>query len=102
MITEFRCERRVWGDCIEMVVFQRDNQGNVFAGLPITMEKIDPHSMNVNSTIKLNHSEAQFLIDQLWSCGLRPSEGTGSAGALAATEHHLKDMQKIAFMLIEK
>jgi hypothetical protein len=31
------------------------------------------------------------------ACGLRPSEGTGSAGALAATERHLKDMQRLVF-----
>lgn len=30
----------------------------------------------------------------------RPTEGTGSAGALAATERHLKDMQTIAFRLL--
>ena len=40
---------------------------------------------------------AQLLMDELWNCGLRPSEGTGSAGSLAATERHLKDMKTIAF-----
>jgi hypothetical protein len=38
----------------------------------------------------------QKLMDDLWDCGLRPSEGTGSAGALAAVEKHLGDMRKIA------
>jgi hypothetical protein len=41
--------------------------------------------------------EAQGLMDELWSCGLRPSEGSGSAGALKKTENHLSDMRKIAF-----
>lgn len=40
---------------------------------------------------------AQSLMDQLWDCGLRPTEGTGSAGALAAVERHLADMKIIAF-----
>lgn len=47
--------------------------------------------------VKLEIQEAQQLIDELWQCGLRPSEGTGSAGSLRATEIHLKDMRKIAF-----
>ena len=52
--------------------------------------------------LRLNTGEAQRLMDELWDCGLRPSEGTGSAGSLRATEKHLTDMQRIAFMLLER
>jgi hypothetical protein len=44
----------------------------------------------------LDQQSAQELMDNLWDCGLRPSEGTGSAGALAATQKHLEDMTQIA------
>jgi hypothetical protein len=47
--------------------------------------------------IRLEHLEAQALMDRLWKAGLRPTEGSGSAGALRATEHHLKDMQRLVF-----
>jgi len=40
-------------------------------------------------------SEAQALMDRLWACGLRPTEGSGSAGALAATERHLADLRTL-------
>jgi hypothetical protein len=40
-------------------------------------------------------SEAQALMDRLWACGLRPTEGRGSAGALAATESHLSDLRTL-------
>lgn len=40
--------------------------------------------------IVLDFPAAQNLMDSLWNCGLRPTEGKGSAGALAATERHLK------------
>ena len=46
-------------------------------------------------TIEKGHG--QKLMDDLWDCGLRPSEGTGSAGAMSATQHHLKDLQRIVF-----
>lgn len=49
----------------------------------------------------LSADEAQQIVDELWRCGVRPSEGTGSAGSLAATERHLSDMQRIAFTLLE-
>ena len=44
----------------------------------------------------MNH-EAQVLMDSLWECGLRPSQGAGSAGAMDATQKHLEDMRLIAF-----
>lgn len=51
----------------------------------------------VDPTFRLESHQAQRLMDGLWECGLRPSEGTGSAGSLAATERHLSDMQRIVF-----
>ena len=40
---------------------------------------------------------AQAMMDGLWREGFRPTEGSGSAGSLAATQEHLADMRKIAF-----
>jgi len=40
---------------------------------------------------------AMSIIDNLRNCGLRPSEGGGSAGALKATQEHLGDMRKLVF-----
>jgi hypothetical protein len=47
--------------------------------------------------LKLDPTTAQYLMDSLWDCGLRPSEGSGSAGALAATQKHLEDMRSLVF-----
>lgn len=69
----------------------------------ITFMEVDPgQAMPINPLLTLTASDAQALMDELWHCGLRPSEGTGSAGSLAATERHLVDMQKIAFQLLGK
>lgn len=51
----------------------------------------------VPPTEVITNTAAQMLMDELWNCGIRPSEGTGSAGSLKATENHLDDMRKIAF-----
>jgi hypothetical protein len=48
-------------------------------------------------SLELTMQAAQTLMDDLWQAGLRPTEGTGSAGSLAATERHLKDMQRLVF-----
>ena len=42
-------------------------------------------------------TQAQKLMDQLWDCGIRPTAGAGSAGAMAATERHLEDMRRLVF-----
>ena len=40
---------------------------------------------------------AQQLADDLYRCGVRPSEAAGSAGAMAATQEHLKDLRRLLF-----
>jgi hypothetical protein len=45
--------------------------------------------------IELGHDEAQELMDSLWACGIRPTEGAGSAGAMSAVQEHLKDLRKV-------
>ena len=66
------------------------------------METIDTEFANPEPTMTLRVDEAQQLMDELWYCGLRPSEGAGSAGSLRATEKHLSDMQAIAKGLLRK
>lgn len=67
--------------------------------MPLTFKDYDVDSpyVEMEPMLRLDNDEAQSLMDELWRCGLRPSEGSGSAGALAATQRHLADMQKIAF-----
>jgi hypothetical protein len=47
--------------------------------------------------LTIDATAAQELMDTLWDCGLRPSEGSGSAGAMAATQKHLEDMRRLVF-----
>lgn len=55
------------------------------------------------STLKLFRDESevvlQHLMDSLWGQGVRPSD-IGTPGHLAATQHHLQDMRKLAFHVI--
>ena len=48
-------------------------------------------------TCRLGADAAQELMDSLWDCGLRPTEGAGSAGQLAAVKAHLDDMRTLVF-----
>lgn len=48
-------------------------------------------------TLYLSGRDAQQLMDDLWACGLRPTEGSGSAGAMSAVQEHLKDLRRLLF-----
>jgi hypothetical protein len=64
---------------------------------PVTWKEKKERFQTLEPFLRLEKHNAQKLIDDLWDCGLRPSEGSGSAGALKKTENHLSDMRKIVF-----
>ena len=63
---------------------------------PLMLQNHDPKH-TVNPFVTLSKQSAQNLIDELWKCGIRPSNGEGSAGQLNATEKHLEDMRTLVF-----
>lgn len=98
---EVKARRQTWRDGIELLALVRDARGTSIAK-PLILERIEEGACVSEPTMTLTNHAAQMLIDELWRCGLRPSEGTGSAGSLAATERHLKDMQAVAMGLLRK
>lgn len=68
-------------------------------GQPIVLRKMKPEEDGYGPapTLRISSGSAQQLMDDLWNCGLRPSEGSGSAGQLASVQKHLDDMRRISF-----
>lgn len=88
-----------WGDRIQILISKHEDNV-IYIAKEIVWEKAIDGQL-FDPTLYLFREDAQELMDRLWSCGLRPTEGSGSAGALQATQNHLKDMQKLAFFLLE-
>ncbi len=95
-----RCERRQFEDSIAIFLFQDmvDGKRQVVTDLVVTI--YDRGEILPVTPITLRYETAQKLMDELWNCGLRPSEGSGSAGALLATQDHLRDMQDLTKRLL--
>jgi len=77
----------------------------MFELVPTWNEVEEGHMTEPANDIALNPEQAQELMDSLWQCGIRPVQGSGSAGSLAATEAHLataKEYLNRAMTLIEK
>ena len=54
-------------------------------------------AMPEEPALRMSRDSAQQLMDELFRIGIRPSDGSGSAGQMAATERHLEDMRRLVF-----
>lgn len=97
-----RCDKRYFSNNIDIAIIAENFNGARYVAKPLELELVPDNLLISQPTATLSPKDAQILMDELWNCGVRPSEGTGSAGSLAATEKHLKDMRGIAIGLLRK
>jgi hypothetical protein len=91
--TFIRAQSAPWRSAVEIFIGDRDSKTRV---KEIVLERIEEAVAHPPSFM-LDNQTAQTLIDDLWNCGLRPTEGAGTAGAMRATERHLQDMRTLVF-----
>ena len=88
------CMVRAWrgrfSSYVDLGLWNHDTVVVGFMTAPITLGTESPG-------LRIGPNEAQQLMDDLWTCGLRPTEAAGSAGAMAATQEHLKDLRRMLF-----
>lgn len=97
-----RASRERLFEGIGIFIFEQDKENRKFFRGELTFKEV-PDGGSFESTLFLPNLDlqagntAQVLMDDLWECGIRPSEGQGSAGQLKAVQDHLGDMRKITF-----
>lgn len=81
-----------------------DGRRSVAIAEPIQMRVLDENDMcrQLEPTLRISPEEAQGLMDELWRAGIRPTEGAGSVGQLAAVNRHLEDMRSLVFKTTKK
>lgn len=92
---EIMARREEWQRGISLYMRQETVGMGMVVAQPLELKQHEP-GMICDPFLRLQIQEGQQLMDELWQCGLKPSEGTGSAGSLRATEKHLSDMRLIA------
>ena len=107
MKTEILIQRHHWSRNHGVYIRLTEQRGERYfeaIAQPLTMTQLTDENAGTNfpPCFELRADEMQQLMDELWRVGMRPSEGSGSAGALAATQHHLADMRTISHKLIEE
>ena len=75
-----------------------ESENHLYTARPIVFEEItELFKGDSGPMLTLPQEKAQILMDDLWEAGIRPSEGSGSAGAFAAQGKHLEDMRQLVF-----
>lgn len=87
---------RSWRHQAIELLIHCESDGARFVAMDPNFTKVQP-GQELRPTVRIDNDAAQELMDRLWECGIRPTAGAGSAGAMAATEKHLADMRRLAF-----
>lgn len=103
---QIRAHAAPWNQAIELLI-RCGKMTGVMSGMEMFNGELNPQSairfeeLDIGRapepSLSISMTDAQTLMDDLWQAGLRPTEGTGSAGSLAATERHLQDMRRLVF-----
>jgi hypothetical protein len=88
--------RNPWDEDVEIMLALYENGKPVSTCKTLEFEPL-PEGARLNPTFRLFGHEAQELMDMLWECGIRPTQGKQSVGQLEATERHLADMRRLVF-----
>ena len=87
---EFRLrETTLVGPLLSMHILTRRGD-SILVAEPLVMREAKAGDLLCEPTVLANNNSMQGLMDELWRCGFRPTEGQGSAGMMAAVEEHLK------------
>ena len=97
MKTFIRAQSLPWRQDVELFIGDKEGKTRV---KEIVLEKMQ-EAVCHTASFTLTNENAQTLMDDLWICGLRPTDGAGTAGSMRAVENHLKDMRAIAFAKLE-
>lgn len=100
-----KASRVPWRGAIEIGIFRSYGSSEMQF---LTLEEV-PQTVSEGAVIEpafeLREELAQMLMDELWVCGIRPTEGAGTAGAMRAAENNLKDLREVTarlFSLLER
>jgi hypothetical protein len=97
-------QKDIMSQAIEIFIIRNNPDGSIHYLKEAEMGYSPPeegyNAVPFPNVFRLPYELAQRLMDELWHCGLRPSEGTGSAGSLKATQDHLQDMRKIVWKVL--
>lgn len=92
---EARAQLCPWSKDVDIALFSAGKSATSCV-VDLVTEDI-PAGAILRPAFSLEAKAVQRLMDDLWNCGYRPSDGVGSAGQLSAVQKHLEDMRTLVF-----
>lgn len=99
----FRVQRHAWTDGVQLQIAMK---GPSAPGTPTYFQVMNPPTfmsippggaVPTNAGMNITMVDAQVLMDELYAAGVRPTEGAGSPGQIAAMKEHLSDLRRLVF-----
>lgn len=99
METETRIfiEERIYENSFAIYGAVKTREGRRFFKAPEVGDIAPDYSPNPEAFLRLTPDVMQDIFNQLWKIGLRPKDGTGNSGHIAALQYHLEDMRNLVF-----
>lgn len=92
--TQAHAERINYGRRFAVQFFGLDGHGDrATVSKPLQFGPINDAGDEYQPALVMPPETAQQLMDALWDCGLRPTQGQQSHGQFAAQGRHLEDMR---------
>jgi hypothetical protein len=89
--------------CLELMLVRQDYDANKYQhleskdGESYGWVESDLYGSTPVNSFRFEREDGQQLMDDLWAAGIRPTEASGSTGALQAVKEHIKDLRSILF-----
>lgn len=87
-----------WENSLQLAAWQLGNDGRTRrVSAVFTVHDDDKEGNIAEPFLNLDRKDAQQLFDELYRCGMRPSDGQPTSDQIAAIKYHLEDMRRLVF-----
>jgi len=93
---KFHVQHQPWDNRVHIGIAELEG-GVLSVATALQMQVVKPGEVGPAPVLSLEPEDAQVLMDMLYGIGVRPTEGNGSVGQVAALKAHLDDMRRIVF-----
>jgi len=90
---------RVFGETRFIITEESRDPRMVRRALPLQFEESEAPRMS--ETGHLEDANVQYLMDELWMMGIRPSRGVASTGQVEAQKAHIDDLRLVIGKLMQ-
>ena len=84
-----------WSDAVEVMLGRTEGRSR-YVGRVAFVETRVGEEVGEPSVV-LDREGAQRLMDELWTIGLRPRNGSGALAHVDAVQAHLEDLRRLVF-----